>query len=194
MSLNEVVSYLDQRRKGITRSGFGVIILCFFFPFVTLSCQNQDLAALSGLQLSIGTTINPPYMYSSYGMAARHIPGEPLAFLSLTAAIAGLMISFLLKKYRKELIATTAAGALGALFLLLLKSKIDGDILQQGQGIQARYSGWFWLAFLLFAATSGLNAWHLNKEKRIQEPQQTPDVTQQLELAAPNNTEPGRSE
>jgi hypothetical protein len=194
MLLNEVVSFLDQRRKGISRTAFSVIILCFFFPFVTLSCQNQDLAALSGLQLSLGTTINPPYMYSSYGMPGRYIAGEPLAILSLIAAIAGLTISFLLKKYRKELIATTAAGALGALFLLLLKSKIDGDVLQQGQGMQARYSSWFWLAFLLFSAASALNGWQLSKEKRIQETQPVPDASQQLELAATNNTEHGRSE
>jgi hypothetical protein len=194
MSLNEVVSFLEQRRKGITRTAFSVITLCFFFPFVTLSCQNQDLAALSGLQLSLGTTLNPPYMYSSYGMPARYISGEPLAMLSLVVAIAGLIISFLLKKYRKELIATTASGALGALFLLLLKSKIDGDVLQQGQGIQARYSLWFWLAFLLFAAASGLNGWQLSKEKRSQEVQAVSDTTQQLELAATNNTEHGRSE
>jgi hypothetical protein len=61
-------------------------------------------------------------------------------------------------KYRKELIGSTAAGAVGAIVMLALKSKIDGNILQQGQGmIRVRYEFEFWLTFLLFVAVTGLN-------------------------------------
>jgi hypothetical protein len=159
MSLEEFTSQLKIHRKKINRSLFGAILVCFFMPFLTLSCQSQDLMTLSGVQLGTGATMSQPSLYGS--AQSRQIPAEPLATLVIIAAGTGLATTFVLK-HRKDSIGSTAAGAAGAILLLILKSKIDGDILQQGQAmVRVRYEFGFWLAFLLFVAATGLNGWDL---------------------------------
>jgi hypothetical protein len=157
--VEELMGQLAAYRKRINKGIFGLILICFFMPFLTLSCQSQDLMTLSGVQLGTGATMAQPSLYGS--AQARQIPGEPLATLAIAAAGAGLATAFVLK-HRKELIGSTAAGAVGAIVLLALKSKIDGNILQQGQGmIRVRYEFGFWLTFLFFVAVTGLNGWEL---------------------------------
>jgi hypothetical protein len=157
--MKELMGQLTTYRRKINKGIFGVILICFFMPFLTLSCQSQDLMTLSGVQLGTGATMAQPSLYSS--AQARQIPGEPLATLAIVSAGAGLATAFVLK-HRKELIGSTAAGAVGAIVMLALKSKIDGNILQQGQGmIRVKYEFGFWLTFLLFVAATGLNGWEL---------------------------------
>jgi hypothetical protein len=39
---------------------YGVIILCFFLPWVSVSCQGQPIVTFSGFQLAKGTTFDQP--------------------------------------------------------------------------------------------------------------------------------------
>lgn len=36
---------------------FGIVILCFFLPFVNIKCNNMKLASMSGVQMATGTNI-----------------------------------------------------------------------------------------------------------------------------------------
>lgn len=39
-----------------------VVVICFFLPFVQLTCGGQQIASLSGWDLATGTTVKPPDM------------------------------------------------------------------------------------------------------------------------------------
>ncbi|MBE9031318.1 hypothetical protein IQ266_16405 [filamentous cyanobacterium LEGE 11480] len=43
--------------NSISPALFGLVIICFFLPFTTVSCQNINFVTLSGFQLATGTQI-----------------------------------------------------------------------------------------------------------------------------------------
>ncbi len=78
--------WLHRLRAGI----FGVVIVAFFLPFMTLSCTVQPLQTqISGIQLITGTQPSPT--------PARmpQIQPQPAAGIAFTAAWVGLTTSFL---------------------------------------------------------------------------------------------------
>jgi hypothetical protein len=144
-------------RRKLSPSIFGLILICFFLPFATISCQQQQLLSLTGVQLVTGTTIEEPSFFQSEAKQQK-IPGEPLAAFALVSTCVGLGTSFL--KSRKNAIIPAVVGALGSVLLLSSKAKIDNEVLQQGRGlVQVEYGIGFWLSFLLFLVASVLNAW-----------------------------------
>lgn len=155
---------MKQQIKKVSRWLFLIILVCFFLPFVTVSCQQKKVVTLSGLQLATGTTIEQP---SLIGETPRkqELPPDPLASLSLIAAAFGLGTSFLGGTIGT--FSRTGISAAGAILLLLLKSEIDDSVMQQGQGaLEVDYGFGFWLSFLLFVATAGLNGSKLMGNKR----------------------------
>jgi len=147
---------------------FALALICFFLPFVEMSCQGQKILTLTGIQLATGTTIAQP---AAFGQAqTRRVSGEPSAVVALLSAIVGLGLSFL--KNGKAPIGPAIAGGLGLVTLLLLKSKMDGDILREGGGmIQVEYAVGFWTTFILYASALALNAFLLMQTKRKNEKQ-----------------------
>ncbi len=155
---------MKLQTKIIPRFFFGLILICFLLPFVTVSCAGQDILTMSGLQLSIGETVETPNTAGG-PPNKQQLPGQPLAGFAFASAGIGLGVSFI--RSRRGLIGQTIAGVAGAFLLLLLKTKIDRDVFQDGQSItSAKYGLGFWLAFLLFVATVGLNGSLLFKSRR----------------------------
>ena len=152
---------------------FGIALICFFLPFMNVSCQGQKIATLTGIQLVTGTTIQQPELPSLFGgkkqvQKPEKVAGEPLAILVLLSAVVGLGLSFL--KGRKSSIAPAIIGVAGLILLLLLKAELDNDILSEGQGIlQLEYGIGFWLTFLLFLFAAGLNGFLFSQRKKLQE-------------------------
>ena len=71
--------------KFLSGGGGGVAVLCFFLPWITVSCQGMPLSfSFSGWTLAVGTTIEN-----------QRIPGEPILFLVVLAAIALIPLSLL---------------------------------------------------------------------------------------------------
>lgn len=155
---------MKLQTKIIPRFFFGLILICFLLPFVTVSCAGQDIITLSGMQLTLGETVEIPSVAGG-PPNKQQLPGQPLAGFAFASAGVGLGVSFIRSK--RSLIAQTTAGVAGAFLLLLLKTKIDHDVFQGGQSItSAKYGLGFWLAFLLFVATVGLNGSLLVKSRR----------------------------
>ena len=124
---------------------------------MTVSCQQQQLVTLTGVQLVMGTTIEEPSIFGSEGKEEK-VLGEPLAAFALVSTCIGLGTSFVRSK--KKAIIPAVAGALGSVLLLLSKAKIDNEVLKQGRGLlQVEYAIGFWLSFLLFLLAAALNAW-----------------------------------
>lgn len=133
---------------------FGAILVCFLFSFVNVTCRGERVASLTGLQLAKGTEITQTDFFGS--KKTKKVDAEPFATMALIAGVAGLLLSL---GGRAPRVLTTIAGAAGALSLLLLKSKIDGDAAKQGQGLmQVEYGPAFTLALILFAAAALLSS------------------------------------
>ncbi len=147
---------------------YGVIILCFFLPFVNLTCSGQKIMSLSGFQLITGTEINASGMLDDF--SEKNVPSEknevdpqPLALFALISAIAGLGLSFVRKKM--SALITVVISVIGFIFLILLKINLDGDIKLSAQNVLSLdYQLGYWIAVLLFIS-SAIVQWLVFKEE-----------------------------
>jgi FHA domain len=140
--------------KKFAPATFGLALLCFFLPFISVSCQTQRIVTFTGIQLVTGATVELPQIFGP--PKSEKLPREPLAVLAFACGVVGLGLSFL--KGRKIAIAPAVVGCAGAVTLLLLKSKLDADVLKGGNGVlHVDYEVGFWLILLSYAAAAGLN-------------------------------------
>jgi hypothetical protein len=142
---------MKLKAKKISPAVFGIIIICFFFPFMDISCSGQKVISFSGIQMVTGTTIEKPAMFGEKTENEKIDP-EPLAIATLIFVIAGFLLSFI--KKRKSAILPAILAVISIITLLMLRAKIDNDILRQGEGvIQVAYIFGFWsiLFFLIIA-------------------------------------------
>jgi hypothetical protein len=154
---------MENGVKKLSPAIFGIALICFFLPFVNVSCQGQKVASYTGIQLVTGTTIEEPSMFGQ--KQVREVSGEPLAILAFLSGIAGLGLSFL--KSKKSAIGPAVVGIVGLISLLLLKSEMDDDILREGGGmLQIEYTAGFWLTFVLYLSAIGLNAFLFSQSKK----------------------------
>jgi hypothetical protein len=161
-----------EQLKKISPAFYGVIILLFFLPFVNLSCSGQTIMSLSGYQLITGAEYSGQNMFGqdmSGGInnaktkEKREIDAQPLALFALLAAIVGLAVSFIRKKFTALL--NLIISGLGAIFLILLKFNMDSDVKLSGQGvITLDYQAGYWLTILIFIC-SAVVFWLIFNEK-----------------------------
>jgi len=159
--------------KKISPFLFGLILLCFFLPFVNLSCSGQTIMSLSGFQLITGTEVKQPEMFGQNMMGQNNnldkkgeeVSSQPMALLAFIAALAALLIS-LMKKKTTALI-NIVISVLGVIFLFLLKFNIDGNakLSMSGQGIiTLDYQFGYWFSIVLFIGGAVLS-WLIFNEK-----------------------------
>ena len=132
---------------------FGLILILFVMPFMTFSCGGMVNVPLSGTDLAFGTTLE-------MDNKKQEISAEPLAGLALACAFFGLLVT--MRGAGSERPIAVVLGLAGAVFLLLLKSKIDKEILKEGRGIvSVAYEFPFWAALVLFGVASAATAYTL---------------------------------
>ena len=147
--------------REITVSKFALIILLFMMPFLAVSCDGKPVMKISGAELVSGKSVETKEPFSGR-VKVQEIDSEPYAIAALVVSVFGLTL--LLIKGRISIISSTICGVVGFLSLLLLKSKIESDILKEGQGVfSADFQAAFWLALLLFAAIAAVNGYSLSK-------------------------------
>jgi lipopolysaccharide export LptBFGC system permease protein LptF len=137
---------VQESLKNFSPAVFAIILICFLFPWVNLTCQSQNVATFSGLQLVTGTTVQ---------QQNQTVKSEPLAVAVLVLTILGLALSFL--KDKKSSIIPGIIGVAAFILLLLLKSKIDTDA--SNQNIQVQYAIGFWLVLVLLIGAIALNGY-----------------------------------
>lgn len=144
---------------------FGIIILCFFLPFITVSCQGQELFKLSGIQLVTGVKIKDPISFDLFEQSKKpekttKINPDIRIIVGFIAGILGLGISsfYLIKKIRFFYIIAGILAGIGFIMMILFKINIDNEILKSGQGIvQVKYNIGYVLSVLLFLFNAILN-------------------------------------
>jgi len=142
---------------------FGIALICFFLPFLHISCEGIRVATFSEAQLVLGTTIQIPEGFG--GKETVRLNGEPLAILTCLSVIVGLALSF--SNAIKTYIAAGIMGIVGTILLLLLKVKLDNDIIREGEGmLLSEYGMGYWLTFIILLSAAGYNFFSSNKKKR----------------------------
>ena len=131
---------LSRLSKGykVASPGAGVAVLCFFLPWILVSCGGQGVT-LSGWELAAGTTVG-------VGFSAQQVPGEPILFLVLLAGLGVLALAYfaLQRGYLTKLDGLGPIG-LGALPLLVLFIQFSGtreQAAQQGFVVEYQYGLW----------------------------------------------------
>ncbi len=143
---------------------FLIVIICFFLPFVRITCNNQEIATMTGFKLATGGEIELKGPQLPDSMSEGKIEGsmefkpetgqqdrnpEIFAIFTLACAVIGLIISIIMMK--KKSIIPAVIGVVGFIMLLLLKFDMDGDMSDEGQGmIMLEYMYGYWIAFICF--------------------------------------------
>lgn len=154
---------MDSLKK-ISPALYGIIIICFFMPFTTASCSGQKFLTLTGFQMVTGTAVRQPNMFGQERKPEKIRP-EGYAVAAFLLAVAGLAISLSRNKKANFYSAVVSAG--GVVSLLLLKTKLDQDVINSGQGlIQLEYNFGYWASFFVYILSVVLNGYIYRQSER----------------------------
>jgi hypothetical protein len=121
-------------------------ILCFFLPFVSVSCQGQKLFSISGQQLATGSSVTLPSM--SGASTHERVAIEPFTAIAWGSAFIGVGLCLAGRR-----LGAGSAGAVGVVSLLIMRSVLPDKIQQQTHGMgTASFETGYLLALLLMAA------------------------------------------
>jgi hypothetical protein len=139
--------------------------LCFFLPFVTVSCGGVTAFTLTGQQLATGTTLTQPQPFGP--PQAQKVSADPFAVIAGLCAIAGIALSLIGRKLAS---AAAISGGVGGVSLLIMRSRLDDQLQTQGQGLaKATYETGFTLAVLLLIAGAAWNVYLFLQSRRLSE-------------------------
>ena len=146
--------------KKLSPAIFGLAVLCFFLPWVNVSCQGQKIVSLSGFQLATGTTVQQPQVLGQPVMKyspkePKKVSGDPVAIIALIVTLAGIALGFLRGKINTY--GSMAAGAAGVILLVALRSRISGEAAKAGGLLQIDYGFGYYITLLLFFAAIASN-------------------------------------
>ncbi len=137
---------------------FAAIIISFLLPFASVSCPGMPKVNITGLDLVKGSTMTMPSQTGGQP-ESRQMDPEPFALGAAACAVLGLLLSLVVAgKVRTPF---TILGGAGAVLLLLVKNKLQGDLESQmggetmgglgGMGSLLNWEPAFWFALLAFA-------------------------------------------
>jgi len=136
--------------RKISSGLFGLIILLFLLPWNSISCSNQKVITVTGMNLATGKEF-------SGGLYGTQKIIEGKATVALVVAIVGVLVGFFLKTKVVNMV-QTACGWVGGILLCLLKGKLSQEALTQGAGmLTIDYHFGFWASLLLFFAVGIAN-------------------------------------
>jgi hypothetical protein len=165
---NPFVQKVLENTKKISASMFALVFICFFLPFVTISCNNQPVVQLSALELTTGKTFEMLKDVTDKTLVEvpKELPGDGKATLVLAAAAAGVGTSLL--KVRRSSLISAGVGAFGLLMLQAIKLGIESQLVERGpsaMGFKAEYGIGFWGPTFLFLSAIALNIWQFFNQK-----------------------------
>ncbi|MBN1523744.1 MAG: hypothetical protein JW904_04630 [Spirochaetales bacterium] len=128
---------------------FALVVLCFFLPFILVSCpENNSSRSITGIELAVTGKTIPGSAFSAFTNNQRFNAKE-FGTAALAAAIAGIICSFLKKK--SSFILCIAASIAGILFLILLRNQIAIDArARAADKLVIGYLQGYWLALTAF--------------------------------------------
>ncbi len=163
---DEFIKKIKKNIRRITAVQFGIILILFFTPFLTVSCSGAMNVELTGFDMAFGSTVPEKDPFSGR-VENRKINGDWKMIVVLVSALSGLFLSFyrqMIEKKRKQYIAFF--GASGFVFLLFSKFYVEYQINKGGEGmVQAYWEFGFWLSLVLFLGVMVSSYLSLNAKK-----------------------------
>ena len=123
-------------------------IICFFLPWIMVSCGNQEIVSFSGWELAAGTEVS-----IGFGQTEQ-LPGSPELFLVLLPALAVLALAYRALRHgsTSKFYDGTAVIGLGALALVVALLALGGEDPSElaAQGITVDYRIGYWGTVLAY--------------------------------------------
>jgi hypothetical protein len=133
-----------------------VALICFFMPWVTVSCNKQPIATLTGWQIAVGWT---PAVAAGQSARPQAQGGDTVLLLVLFAAIACLVVAGLcFARIIAPRMGGIIAAAVAVLALILIMNKSMGNQASQTQQGISMAIEWQWGYFLTVLAYLGVLA------------------------------------
>lgn len=163
---------MNKNYHFISLSLFAVIIICFFLPFISITCGDTKIATLKGTDLAFGTRVN--YRDIDSSTASRNVDPEALALLPFILSIAGLVVSIVYlvsnpAKYKSSFIILCILSSIIFISLLALQFKLKSDIRTEsgevGFSLKLNYEFGYWIALILSLLTALLNLYLVSTRK-----------------------------
>lgn len=178
--MSEIQPPAPRTRRLLSPAGFILVILCFLFPFIAVSCQSpvgSVSVEYSGNSLAFG---GQPSISTSEGDVPHEsgVPPatpQPLALLAYLLTLAGLFTG-LIPSVRARLRTTAIIAGTATLFVIINETAVYNRIVSQLAGRSGSQFGsdlgslptaaasnlvhtqaGFWLAMLLLLAITTLN-------------------------------------
>jgi hypothetical protein len=137
--------------RRLTPGLFAATLVCFILPFVDVSCQGERVVELSGVELATGKTVEQKGVFGE--VRVKHVPASGWAIAAVACAVAGIASG--VARTRVPAFAAPALGAAGAVLLVVLRSRVDADVVARGEGmLRAEWGGGYWLTLVLFLAAA----------------------------------------
>jgi len=140
-------------------------VLCFFLPFVTVSCGGVTAFTLTGQQLATGTTLTQPQPFGP--PQTQKVSPDPFAVAAGLCAIVGIVLSLIGRRLASG---AAISGGVGAVSLLIMRSRLNDQLQNQSQGLaKATYETGFTLTLLLLIAGAAWSIYLFLQSRRIGE-------------------------
>ncbi|MGI6434905.1 MAG: zinc-ribbon domain-containing protein [Syntrophomonadaceae bacterium] len=142
---------MESSNRIISPALFGIILICFLLPFMSVSCGGHEIGQVSGIELAFGTDLE-----------GEDIDPYPPALFALAAAVIGLVISF----WKKGKLLAALAGLGGFASLIALQLAINHEVTRPSNDgmIHVTWMNAYYLATILFIAVAVLNIYLLTRK------------------------------
>lgn len=134
--------------KSILRLNFGLILVCFMLPFITISCNNNKIASLNGYELAFGTTLESNQS-SSRNKQKQETEPQPFAIIAIFFGVTGLITS--LSNGSNVFRYCSVSGLCGIISMAVLYLQIIEDN-SKNKLISIEIEYGFWLVGFLFCS------------------------------------------
>lgn len=127
-------------KKNISLSLLILILITFILPFLTISCQNQEIVTLNGFQLVTGKTIDD-------ASADEKVPANPFIIIVLLLTVGGIIYCWKIDNINSLIVGSI--GGVNLIFLILFKSNFTKELMKKGGGnFEVNYKIGFWATVL----------------------------------------------
>lgn len=165
---------MENGNRFISPALFGIILVCFLLPFMSISCGRQEIGTLSGMEMAFGTEIE-----------GDDVDALPPATWALTAAVFGLAISF----WNRGKVLAALSGLAGFGSLMILQLAVNEEMSKPGnRGIDVTWTNVYYVVLLLFLGVAIYNIYLLTRKKAAQPLPRGQDQTFCTSCGSPNSS------
>ena len=131
------MNFVEVKQRRIRLAPFLAALACFALPFFDVSCANQKVMSVTGIEVALGgekeLQVPKGWENPNQKKETQKIDRQPGVTIALVCAFAGVAFCFVPGRPIKLLPA--AAGVAGAVMLLLIKSLTQAEVAKESKGM-----------------------------------------------------------